>query len=129
MRKGFWMIGATLCLALLGCKAPAPAAGAAGLEVPPCPAAPAGDFPLYPGAVEDRSLAGVTTLGSGKVTFSVYGVDRPLKQVLAFYQKCLGGEATRESEDGSYHFERRGATLTLSGSPDRTLIRLSKPQP
>ena len=130
MRGFFWMwLWASFCLALIGCKAPALGPGAPGLDLPACPAAPAGSFPLYPGAVEDRALAGVTTLGSKRVGFSVYQVDRPLKHVLAFYQKCLGTEASRESEDGSYHFERASASLTLSGSPKRTLIRLSKALP
>lgn len=119
-----WLIVALL--ASVSCRAPAPTGAPAAL--PPCPRPEAGTpFPLYPGAVLDPALSGYGVGPAGRRhRLLVYRVARPLRHLLAFYEKCLGRKDTRESEDGSYHFEQGGQVLTLSGAPEGTYVRLSR---
>lgn len=85
-----------------------------------------GEFPIYPGANEEPALRTERRTADGIYVSKVFAVDRPFREVLSFYVKCLGRSEDQESEEGTRHFKGARATLSLSGAGQRTTIRVSQ---
>lgn len=113
------------CAAITACASTA-APSSITATPPPAACAPTtvADFPLYPGAQEDTGLRGTVRLGAKRFRVRVYRVAAAKRTVRAYYERCLRREPSRESEEGSDHFEGAGTTLTISGTNTETTLRI-----
>ena len=85
-----------------------------------------GPFPIYPGAMQNHKQSGRTSLSPGRnYIFAVYTIERPLAEVVRFYETTMEKYQRSENADGSVRLKTDAGSVRLTGSGRTTRIHIT----